>query len=285
MLEKSYYSKMRAILPETVSLIFDENGTEDLQSELLCIVGNLIDAEIQEGKLEDIDAINACIAEYDVFGEIVEQENEKIIQEMENQIGQNDWGAVYNFYLFLKGRACSQEEIAKYESLYIDAINARSEEELKELRAAVENNNAGLIKLLSRRTYSNTIPITKEAEREFKKYREDIETQEKQRVEIKKENNSWNRDIKTIDTGGKQIWQVYAKSSELHFTGSFRGSGYFGIKILDSNQDFFALVANEIGDYNVDKSVYGLTPDEMYYIQIECTDGSWTCSWTGTYGR
>ena len=45
---------MRAILPETVSLIFDENGTEDLQSELLCIVGNLIDAEIQEGKLEDI---------------------------------------------------------------------------------------------------------------------------------------------------------------------------------------------------------------------------------------
>ena len=47
MLEKSYYSKMRAILPETVSLIFDENGPEDLQSELLCIVGNLIDAEIQ----------------------------------------------------------------------------------------------------------------------------------------------------------------------------------------------------------------------------------------------
>ena len=82
MLEKSYYSKMRAIIPETVSLIFDENGTEDLQSELLCIVGNLIDAEIQEGKLEDIDSINACIAEYDVFCYIVEQYNEKIIQEM-----------------------------------------------------------------------------------------------------------------------------------------------------------------------------------------------------------
>lgn len=92
-------------------------------------------------------------------------------------------------------------------------------------------------------------------------------------------------DTKIIDTDGKHIWQVYAKSSELHFTGSFHGSGYFGIKILDSNQDFFALVANEIGDYNVDKSVYGLIPNEMYYIQIECTEGSWTCSWTGTYGR
>lgn len=92
-------------------------------------------------------------------------------------------------------------------------------------------------------------------------------------------------DKKTVDSNGKQIWQVYAKSSELHFTGSFRGDGYFGIKILDSNQDFFALVANEIGDYNVDKSVYGLIPNEMYYIQIECTEGSWTCSWTGTYGR
>ena len=97
--------------------------------------------------------------------------------------------------------------------------------------------------------------------------------------------NNLYEDVKTIDINGKQIWQVYAKSSELHFTGSFHGSGYFGIKILDSNQDFFALVANEIGDYNVDKSVYGLIPDEMYYIQIECTEGSWTCSWTGTYGR
>ena len=71
----------------------------------------------------------------------------------------------------------------------------------------------------------------------------------------------------------------------MHFTGSFQGSGYFGIKILDSNQDFFDLVVNEIGDYIIDKTIYGLAPDEMYYIQIECTEGSWSCSWTGTYGR
>ena len=61
--------------------------------------------------------------------------------------------------------------------------------------------------------------------------------------------------------------------------------GTAGIKILDSNQDFFDLVVNEIGDYIIDKTIYGLVPDEMYYIQIECTEGSWSCSWTGTYGR
>lgn len=92
------------------------------------------------------------------------------------------------------------------------------------------------------------------------------------------------KDEKTIDSNGKQIWKVYAKSSELHFYGTFRGNGYFGIKILDSNQDFVATVVNEIGDYDVDKSIYDLIPDEMYYIQIECTDGSWNCYWTGTYG-
>ena len=93
------------------------------------------------------------------------------------------------------------------------------------------------------------------------------------------------KDQRTINISGKQVWKVYAKSSELHFTGNFNGSGYFGIKILDSNQDFFDLVVNEIGDYIIDKTIYGLVPDEMYYIQIECTEGSWSCSWTGTYGR
>lgn len=92
------------------------------------------------------------------------------------------------------------------------------------------------------------------------------------------------KDKKTVDSNGKQVWKVYARISEMHFSGTFRGSGYFGIKILDSNQDFFALVANEIGDYNVDKSIYGLVPGQMYYIQIECTEGSWSCSWSGTYG-
>ena len=100
-----------------------------------------------------------------------------------------------------------------------------------------------------------------------------------------KENSNPKADTRTINTNGKQVWKVYARSSEMHFTGSFQGSGYFGIKILDSNQDFFDLVVNEIGDCIIDKTIYGLIPDEMYYIQIECTEGSWSCSWTGTYGQ
>ena len=107
----------------------------------------------------------------------------------------------------------------------------------------------------------------------------------KQYEEIRQATIDLKKDKKTITTNGKQVWQVYAKSNELHFTGSFRGSGYFGIKVLDSNQDLVDLVVNEIGDYNVDKSIYGLTIDEMYYIQIECTEGRWSCGWTGTYGQ
>ena len=51
--------------------------------------------------------------------------------------------------------------------------------------------------------------------------------------------------------------------------------------MLDSNQDHYKLVANEIGTYRVDKSVR-VTAGSMYYIEIECTRGSWTVSWTGT---
>lgn len=93
------------------------------------------------------------------------------------------------------------------------------------------------------------------------------------------------KDERTINISGKQVWKVYARGSELHFTGNFRGSGYFGITVLDSNQDFFALVTNEIGDCDIDKSIDGLTPGGMYYIKIECTEGTWSCGWSGTYGQ
>lgn len=92
------------------------------------------------------------------------------------------------------------------------------------------------------------------------------------------------KDQKTIDIDGKQIWQVHASSSAIHFIASYKGTGNFIIKLLDSNQDFVALVVNEIGDYDVDKTISNLTIDDMYYIEIECSYGSWTCSWTGTYG-
>lgn len=92
-------------------------------------------------------------------------------------------------------------------------------------------------------------------------------------------------DMLIIDESGKQIWKVYAKSSEFHFKASCSGPGYFGIKLLDSNQDFCALVMNEVGSYELDKSVYGLIEGEMYYIQVEFSRGTISYSWSGTYGR
>ena len=114
----------------------------------------------------------------------------------------------------------------------------------------------------------------------------DWRTQEyaKAAAEKSAEEAQW-KDERTININGKQVWKVYTRGSELHFTGNFRGSGYFGITVLDNNQDFFALVTNEIGDCNIDKYIDGLTPGGMYYIKIECTEGNWSCGWSGTYGQ
>lgn len=113
---------------------------------------------------------------------------------------------------------------------------------------------------------------------------EDAKKAEKVAAEKSAAEAQW-KDERTINISGKQVWKVYARGSELHFTGNFRGSGYFGITVLDSNQDFFALVTNEIGDCDIDKSIDGLTPGGMYYIKIECTEGTWSCGWSGTYGQ
>ena len=92
------------------------------------------------------------------------------------------------------------------------------------------------------------------------------------------------KDKKIIETNGKQIWQVVAKKEYISFWGDYKGSGNFIIEILDDNQDFFDLVVNEIGDYHLNKSIDGLTPERMYYIQIEWSHGGWSLSWSGTYG-
>ena len=99
--------------------------------------------------------------------------------------------------------------------------------------------------------------------------------------------NSALKDTLIVDDtdAGKQLWKVYAKSSEFHFKASCSGPGYFGIKLLDSNQDFCALVMNEVGSYELDKSVYGLIEGEIYYIQVEFSRGTISYSWSGTYGR
>ena len=124
-----------------------------------------------------------------------------------------------------------------------------------------------------------------------KKWEAEVEEQRAQQMEqLIKESpmtndyyNDYKASKKTVDIDGKQIWQVYAASNEVHFTGKYQGTGNFIIKILDDNQDFFDLVVNEIGDYNLDKRVYGLEPDEMYYFQIQWSYGTWSLRWDGIY--
>lgn len=176
-----------------------------------------------------------------------------------------------------------EDAIAKINA--IGTVSLKSETTISTARKAVT-----VLSVAEREKVSNFETLEKAAEK-FKELRENQIREDQQKREsakqsqTSKENTNPKADKRTINTNGKQVWKVYARSSELHFTGSFQGSGYFGIKILDSNQDFFDLVVNEIGDYIIDKTIYGLVPDEMYYIQIECTSGSWSCSWTGTYGR
>lgn len=85
------------------------------------------------------------------------------------------------------------------------------------------------------------------------------------------------------DVDGKQVWKVWPTSSTIHYTGSCQGQGNFIVKVLDGNQDLEELVCNEIGEWTIDKSV-AVTPGKMYYVQIECSRGTWNMQWTGTGG-
>lgn len=93
-----------------------------------------------------------------------------------------------------------------------------------------------------------------------------------------------NKDEVIVETDGKTVYKVCAASSSIHFSGSYSGTGNFIIWVLDSNQEHYKLVTNEIGDFKVDKSV-SVTKGATYYIQIECSYGNWTMNWTGTGGR
>ena len=52
---------------------------------------------------------------------------------------------------------------------------------------------------------------------------------------------------------------------------------------MDANQDYYASICNEIGDYVVDKTI-SVAEGEYYYIETFCSDGEWSASWWGTYG-
>lgn len=91
------------------------------------------------------------------------------------------------------------------------------------------------------------------------------------------------KDQLTIDTDGKKIWKVYLVDGTFSFEGTYRGTGNFIVTLLDDNQDFVSLICNEIGDYNVDKTVY--STEGWHYLEVEWSNGSWEANWYGTYGN
>ena len=95
-------------------------------------------------------------------------------------------------------------------------------------------------------------------------------------------NNAF-KDKALVNEPGKSIYQIYAKDGTLGIKGDYSGSGNFIVRILNSNQGHYKLVANEIGSYVLDTEI----PVEIgskYYLLVECSDGSWNLEWTGTYG-
>ena len=124
----------------------------------------------------------------------------------------------------------------------------------------------------------NRIEAEKKAQEEAERKRQQEEERKRQQAELDAK-----KDKIIVDTDGKRIYKVCMNSNTFRISGTFKGQGHFSIELLDSNQDLYKLMANEIGDYVIDKSVK-VTKGAYYYLQIECTRGSWDLSWWGTYG-
>lgn len=124
-----------------------------------------------------------------------------------------------------------------------------------------------------------TIKSKNEENEKIKKEQEEAEKNAKIQAEINAK-----KDQKIVDTDGKVIYKVYMTGNTFNLRGTFSGKGHFSVELLDSNQDLYKLMVNEIGDYVVDKSV-AVSKGSYYYIQIETTRGSWDLQWTGTYGE
>ena len=86
-----------------------------------------------------------------------------------------------------------------------------------------------------------------------------------------------------INKNVKKIWKFCMTINKFRFQATFRGSGNFIVKLLDSNQDLEELICNEIGDYNVDKTVK-VVKGNYYYVETYVSNGSWEGTWWGTYG-
>lgn len=88
-----------------------------------------------------------------------------------------------------------------------------------------------------------------------------------------------------VDSDGKKLWKVYSTQQYIHFSDTYKGTGNFIIDVLDSNQDFYENVVNEIGDYTLEKTVSAPNDGSGYfYIEQKVSDGEiedsgeWDCT-------
>ena len=124
----------------------------------------------------------------------------------------------------------------------------------------------------------NRIEAEKKAQEEAERRKQQEEERKRQQAELDAK-----KDKVIVETNGKTIMKVCMSSNTFRLSGTFKGQGHFSVELLDSNQDLYKLMVNEIGDYVVNKSV-SVTKGAYYYLQIECTRGSWDLNWSGTYG-
>lgn len=124
----------------------------------------------------------------------------------------------------------------------------------------------------------NRIEAEKKAQEELERRKQQEEERKRQQAELDAK-----KDKVIVETNGKTIMKVCMSSNTFRLSGTFKGQGHFSVELLDSNQDLYKLMVNEIGDYVVNKSV-SVTKGAYYYLQIECTRGSWDLNWSGTYG-
>lgn len=83
---------------------------------------------------------------------------------------------------------------------------------------------------------------------------------------------------KIVDSNGKQIWKIYISDGSFHFKGTYKGSGNFIVKLSNSNQELLDVLANEIGDYIVDKTI--IVPYVgWYYLEIYGSQGNYNYEW------
>ncbi len=220
-------------------------------------------------------------------------------------IKQNGYIWAYSFLeKTIKNYSSDEELVNRLKEKNVEILNSTLDEVIKKAQEKIhEGKYKEAKKLLQSYTdYEYTIYKNEKTETISNLYKdvsdkvkkiEDEEAKQEAKEQAKKEAEekarkeaelSAKKDKLIVNSDGKKIYQVYMSSNTFNITGKFTGKGHFSIQLLDSNQDLYKLLVNEIGDYFINKSV-NVTKGKYYYIQIECTRGNWDLEWTGTYGQ